>query len=153
MAVSSDACAVLSTYSLGSCIGVVAYDGAAMSGGILHVMLPDSSIAPERAAKQPSMFADTGIALFLRALGGLGAERERTRLFVAGGASVLAGHDPYKIGERNTRAVLALLGERGYEVGRTVVGGAVNRALHLEMSTGLVTLTTPTEGGQCSLAN
>jgi hypothetical protein len=32
------------------------------------------------------------------------------------------------------------------------VGGTVNRTIHLEMSTGIVTLKTPNESGQLSLA-
>ena len=130
----------------------MAYDGCARVGGILHVMLPSSGIAPDKAAAQPAMFVDTGLALFLRALGGQGAEREQTHLVVAGGASVIAGHDPFRIGERNARAALDILRELGYGVLHTDVGGIVNRALHLEMDSGLVTITTPHKGSRVSLA-
>ena len=68
MAVSNNTQVTLSTYALGSCIGVVAYDPVVKVGGILHMMLPDSSISPEKAVQQPAMFADTGLPLFFRAL-------------------------------------------------------------------------------------
>ena len=152
LAASRDAQAVLSTYSLGSCIGVVAYDARAMVGGILHVMLPSSAIAPDKAAAQPAMFVDTGLELFLRTLGALGAEHGQTRLVVAGGASVIAGHDPFRIGERNAGAALEHLRRSGYGVLHTDIGGIVNRALHLEMDAGLVTITTPQKGSRVSLA-
>jgi chemotaxis protein CheD len=149
---SCDAQAVLSTYSLGSCIGVVAFDARAQVGGILHVMLPSSTIAPGKAEAQPAMFVDTGLELFLRTLGAQGAERGQTRFVVAGGASVISGHDPFRIGERNSAAALDLLGRSGCGVLHADVGGIVNRALHLEMGAGLVTITTPQKGSRISLA-
>lgn len=152
LAVSNNTQVVLSTYALGSCIGVVAYDAIAKAGGILHLMLPESTISPDKALKQPAMFADTGLVHFFRALSGLRAERARLKLFVAGGASVISGNDPFRIGERNARVTLDFLAKHGYHVCHTATGGTINRTLHLEMSTGSVTLKTPTENGQLSLA-
>lgn len=152
LAVSCNLEVVLSTYALGSCIGVVAYDPVARVGGILHLMLPDSAIAPDRAARQPALFADTGLAMFFRSLGSLRTEAANLRIFVGGGASVLGGPDPYRIGERNTRATLDYLGAHGFAVRKSIVGGGINRALHLEMATGIVTLKTPHEDAYFSLA-
>lgn len=151
MAVSNNGQVVLSTYALGSCIGVVAYDPSVKAGGILHLMLPESSISMEKALRQPAMFADTGLPHFFKALTGVKAERFRLRLFVAGGASVISGNDPFRIGERNIRATMDYLAKNGYKVTHNEVGGSVNRTIHLEMSTGIVTLKTPTENGQLSL--
>ena len=36
------------TYALGSCLGITVYDPVARVGGMLHVMLPDSNIDPQR---------------------------------------------------------------------------------------------------------
>ncbi len=152
MAVSNDGQSVLSTYALGSCIGVVAFDPVANVGGMLHFMLPESGIAPDRAKKQPALFADTGLALFFRALKGLSVETTNVQILVAGGASVLGGPDPFKIGERNTRATLEFLSRNGYCCRHTLVGGGTNRNLHLDLAAGSVTLTTPVDGGLYSLA-
>lgn len=152
MAVSNNTQMILSTYALGSCIGVIAYDPLVKAAGILHLMLPESTISPEKAARQPAMFADTGLPAFFRALAGLKADRSRLRLFVAGGASVIAGTDPFRIGERNARTTLDYLSREGYVIRRTEVGGAINRTIHLEVSTGSVTLKMPTENLQQSLA-
>jgi chemotaxis protein CheD len=152
LAVSNNLEVVLSTYALGSCIGVVAFDPAARAGGMLHLMLPDSAIAPERAAKQPALFADTGLEMFFRSLGSLRCEPGNIRLVVAGGASVLGGPDPYRIGERNSSVTLDFLTKRGYAVRHTIVGGGVNRALHLDMATGFVTLRTPKEDAYFALS-
>lgn len=152
MAVSNNTQVILSTYALGSCIGVIAFDPLVKAAGILHLMLPESSISPDKAARQPAMFADTGLPAFFKALTGLRADRSRLRLFVAGGASVIAGSDPFRIGERNARTTLDYLARQGYTVRRTEIGGAVNRTVHLEVNTGSVTLKMPAETVQQSLA-
>jgi chemotaxis protein CheD len=152
MAVSNSTGVVLSTYALGSCIGLVAYDPVVKVGGILHLMLPESRISPQKAAVQPAMFADTGLPLFFQQLAGFRAQASRTRLFVAGGASVLSGTDPFAIGERNTRATLEFLTRNGLTARRTEVGGSINRTIHLEMASGSLSLKTPAGNVQLSLA-
>ncbi len=152
MAVSNNNLVTLSTYALGSCVGVVAYDPVVKVGGILHMMLPESSISPEKAVTQPAMFADTGLPLFFRSLAGLKAERSRIRIFVTGGACVLASHDNFKIGERNTKATLDYLAANGYRVRQQVTGGTTNRTVHLEIATGNMTLKSPEANEGISLA-
>ena len=152
MAVSNNPQVVLSTYALGSCVGIVAYDPLTRIGGILHLMLPDSTISPEKAARQPAMFADTGLPHFFHSLAGLKGDRGRMRLFVAGGASVIAGSDPFRIGERNAKTTMDYLQKQGYRVTQTDLGGAINRTLHLELSTGKVTLKRPADTVNLSLA-
>jgi chemotaxis protein CheD len=152
LAVSNDSGTVLSTYALGSCIGLVAYEPRLRAGGILHLMLPDSSISPEKAANNPAMFADTGLAQFFRQLLGFRMAAASLRLFMAGGASVIMGADPFKIGERNTRATLDILARNGLSVMRSDVGGSVNRTLHLDLATGIVKVRTPSGEAQVCLA-
>ena len=43
LAVSNNQSVVLTTYSLGSCLGVTVYDPVSRSGGLLHAMLPERS--------------------------------------------------------------------------------------------------------------
>jgi len=152
MAVSNHGPVTLSTYALGSCVGVVAYDPTVKAGGILHIMLADSRISPDKAQSQPAMFADTGLPLFFRGMVGLRATDKRNlHLFLAGGAAVLQGTDPFKIGERNNLAVQAYLKANGYDVHGTDLGGTINRTIHLEVATGNVTLKTPAGTDQFSL--
>ena len=152
MAVSNNPQVILSTYALGSCIGVIAYDSVSKVGGILHLMLPDSTISPEKAVKQPAMFADTGLPLLFRAMAGLKAERHRVRIFVAGGAGMLSGSDPFKIGERNSAVTLDFLAKNGLAVRQKEIGGSINRTVHLEVGSGNVGLKTPVANEQFSLA-
>lgn len=143
MAVSNNSMVTLSTYALGSCVGVIVFDPSSKAGGILHLMLPDSTISPDKATKQPAMFADTGLPLLFKALLGVRAERSRLKIFIAGGASVLNGADPFKIGERNSNAVESFLRSNGYSVVGRDLGGSVNRTVHLDIGTGKVQLKMP----------
>ncbi len=133
----------LSTYALGSCVGVVAFDPVVHAGGILHLMLPDSHISPGRAAAKPAMFADRGLPLLLSQLSGLHADPQRLSLYVAGGASVLQGVDPFKIGDRNIEAVREYVRRHGLTVCGASLGGTINRTLHFEIGTGRLTLRLP----------
>ena len=49
MIVSNNAASTLSTYALGSCVAIAAYDPVVKAGGLLHIMLPDSTISPAKA--------------------------------------------------------------------------------------------------------
>lgn len=152
MGVSNNQLITLSTYALGSCVGVAVYDIGARVGGLLHLMLPDSAIAPEKAAAQPAMFADTGLPLLLRAMAGMKGERHRLRCFVAGGANVLEDSANFKIGERNIRTTLLWLQQQGIPVRNTALGGVINRTMHLDIGSGTVTLKTPLSNERLSLA-
>ncbi len=151
MAVSNNVSTVLSTYALGSCIGVIAYDAGCKCGGILHLMLPEAAVSPQKAAVQPAMFADTGLPLFFKALLGLKAERHRLKLFVTGGASVLAGQDPFKIGERNIRVTMDFIANNRLNVVHAETGGTINRTVHLELGTGIANLISPAGKSQVPL--
>ncbi|HVU25868.1 MAG TPA: chemotaxis protein CheD [Opitutus sp.] len=152
MAVSNNSQSILTTYALGSCVGVLAYDPAVKAAGILHLMLPDSAISPEKAMNQPAMFADTGLPLLFKALAGLHADPRRLQVMVTGGASVLNGQDPFKIGDRNAKTTMDWLRSRGLPIRHCHTGGTENRTVHLEVDTGRVSLKMPTGTDGFSLA-
>lgn len=152
MGVSNNSQITLSTYALGSCVAVVAYDPVAVAGGLLHLMLPDSKISPEKAAAQPAMFADTGMPMLFRSLVGVRCDLSRLRIFLAGGANVLCDTDTFKIGERNIAAARAFLAKNGFSIRCTAVGGTVNRTVHLNVGTGEVSMKMPTGNSSVSLA-
>lgn len=143
MAVSNNPRAILSTYALGSCVGVVGYDPVSRAGGMLHFMLPEAALVPAKAAQQPAMFGDSGLDAMLRALLGIQAVPNRLRFLIAGGASMLGGQDSFKIGLRNVEAALGFFATHGFPVPKSVVGGQLNRTLHLDIGTGSVALKSP----------
>jgi chemotaxis protein CheD len=152
MAVSNNTNVTLSTYALGSCVGVVAYDPVTKAAGLLHLMLPESKLSAEKATKQPAMFADTGLPLLFNAMFGLKADFSRIKLFIAGGASVINGADPFKIGDRNLTAVKKFLQSCPCTVVGHDVAGTINRTVHLEVGTGKVSLKMPDSNREASLA-
>ena len=113
LAVSNNQAMILTTYSLGSCLGVTIYDPVSRAGGMLHAMLPDSSINSAKATEQPAMFVDTGIGALFRAAYALKAEKHRMQICVAGGAQFLDKSGFFNIGQRNYACLTQLLGQHG----------------------------------------
>ena len=140
LAVSNKPSTTFTTYSLGSCLGVAIYDPAVRVGGMLHAMLPDSSIDAVKAVTIPAMFIDTGIPALFRAAYELGAEKHRVRIYVAGGAQILDNSGFFNIGKRNYEALTDLLLQHNLNIHAQDVGGLVNRTMCLHLGTGRVTL-------------
>jgi chemotaxis protein CheD len=140
LAVSKNPEAELVTFSLGSCLGVVIYDKLAKVGGLLHLMLPDSALNPARAAKQPGVFADTGLPTLFKQAYGLGAAKNRLRVVVVGGSQVMDESGHFNIGQRNYAAVRKIFWRNNVLVDAEEVGGRVNRTVGLEVKTGRVWL-------------
>lgn len=130
----------IATYSLGSCIGVVAYDPAAGAGGILHYMLPESSLDQEKAKKNPYMFGDTGIPLLFRYAYKLGAQKNRMVVKVVGGAQILDDNGFFNIGKRNILMMKKVFWRNNVIVSAESVGGSVNRTVRLNLGSGEVLL-------------
>lgn len=124
------------TYSLGSCIGLVVYDPLAKAGGILHYMLPDSTIDDHKAKTKPFMFADTGIPRLFKETYTLGAKKSRIKIFIAGGAEILDQKGFFNIGKRNYVALKKMLFRNNVLIEKQAVGGNVNRTVRLEIATG-----------------
>lgn len=136
MKVSNDADAVLVTYSLGSCIGIAVYDTVARVGGLLHYMLPESSLDLEKARRNPFMFADTGIPYLFKSAYQLGAKKQRMRVIVVGGAQVLDQHGFFNIGKRNDMALRKMFHKNNVIIDYKDVGGNVNRTIKLSVKNG-----------------
>jgi chemotaxis protein CheD len=124
------------TYSLGSCIGLVLYDPIARVGGMLHYMLPESSIDKEKAGARPYMFADSGIPRLFKATYKLGAVKQRMKIYVAGGAEILDQKGFFNIGKRNYMALKKMFFKNHVIINKQNVGGNVNRTVRLEIETG-----------------
>ncbi len=140
MAASNNPNVILTTYSLGSCLGIAIYDPVVHAAGLLHIMLPDSSIDPAKGAVKPCMFVDTGIPALFRACYQFGAQKQRMIISVAGGGQIMDDSGYFNIGKRNHEALTRLLSEHGLRVAAEQVGGAVNRTMYVSVATGDVRL-------------
>jgi chemotaxis protein CheD len=136
MKTSNDPEATLITYSLGSCIGIVIYDPVVKVGGLLHYMLPESSLDKEKARKNPFMFADSGIPHLFKATYQLGAKKQHMKAAVVGGAQILDQKGFFNIGKRNHMAVRKIFWKNKVMTNFEDVGGNVNRTIRLELATG-----------------
>ena len=128
------------THSLGSCIGVLIHDATAGVGGLLHLMLPESSLNQERARQQPAVFADTGLPILFKSAYSLGATKGRSRVVVVGGSQLLDQSGRFNIGQRNYAAVRKIFWRNNVLIDAEDVGGQVNRTVGLEIGTGRVWL-------------
>ena len=130
----------LVTYSLGSCIGVAIWDPLLRVGGMLHYMLPLSSIATEKARANPAMFADTGIPQLFRKAYEFGAVKQRLIVKIAGGASLLDDNGTFSIGKRNYAVLRQIFLKNGIQIVSEHVGGMISRTMRLQLATGRVTI-------------
>ena len=133
----------LLTYALGSCLGVVIHDPVARVAGLLHVMLPDSSIDRAKAERNPAMFVDTGVPLLFRESYRLGARKERIVVKVVGGAHAGATEeaDQFQIGKRNLLMLRKLLWKNNVLLHAHDTGGLqTSRTVVVDVATGALTI-------------
>jgi chemotaxis protein CheD len=142
---------VIVTHALGSCIAVCIFDPERQVAGLLHFLLPESRINPQRAMEQPATFADTGIPLLFQAAFERGAQRARCRVCLVGGAEVAAHHSAgpcaFNIGRRNQLAAKNTLWRSGVLIDREDTGGKTIRTVHLRVADGRLQVST---GGDAS---
>ena len=146
MKVSDDRGVTLVTHSLGSCIGLAVYDPVAKVGGMLHYMLPESQLNPEKAKTTPLMFADTGIPILFKSCYKLGAVKGRMIVKVAGGSQVMDESGIFNIGKRNYAALRKIFWRNKVIIDGEDVGGAVNRTMRLSIATGQLSLKVSGQG-------
>jgi chemotaxis protein CheD len=140
MKISKNTDDVLVTYSLGSCVGLALYDPVAKIGGLVHCMLPLSSIDPAKAKNNPCMFTDTGVPTLIQEMLNVGAVKNRLIAKVAGAASLLDEKGTFKIGERNYIVLRKVLWKNNILIAADETGGTIPRTVFLYMDTGRTTV-------------
>ena len=139
MVVSAEPRDLIVTYALGSCLGVCVFDPMARVAGMLHLMLPQGSLSPDKAAQNPLMFADTGIPKLFLSSYALGAKKERMIVVVAGGASFNMNEDADSaIGQRNIATLRRVLWNNGVMLKKHDLGGRQPRNMTLDAGSGEV---------------
>jgi chemotaxis protein CheD len=128
----------LTTYALGSCIAVVAWDWKLRLGELLHVMLPGSAIdrTASGAAGNPFLYVDTGVPELLRRLEVGGASKSRLRCCMAGGPNMMADSASFEIGKRNRMPIKKAFWRAGIFVDNEDVGGNESHSVRLDLGTG-----------------
>ena len=143
--VSDDPAETLVTHALGSCIAILIHDPVAQVAGLLHYLLPESSLDPSKAIDRPFMFADTGIPLLFQRAYELGALKSRLIVMAAGGAQMLDRNGTFNIGRRNHLAMRRIFWKAGVVVQKEEIGGSRSRTVRVEVGSGEVRLRLPGE--------
>lgn len=135
------------THALGSCIAVCIWDPVVKVGGLLHFLLPESKLNPERARQQPASFADTGIPLLFQTAYAKGLDKKRSRVRLVGGAEVvgLSGIGTLNVGKRNLLIARQILWRNGVLVEGEATGGSIPRSVTLRVADGGVEVTSGRE--------
>ncbi|MDR1246331.1 MAG: chemotaxis protein CheD [Clostridiales Family XIII bacterium] len=129
---------IVVTYALGSCVGICLYDSAKKIGGLSHIMLPESSMAP-RGETNRMKFADTAITDIARDLKNMGALRLTAK--IAGGAQMFATQAMGamgNIGERNVKAVKTALAALRIPIIAEDTGRDYGRTVFFDLATGIM---------------
>jgi chemotaxis protein CheD len=116
----------------------MAWDWKLKVGGLAHVMLPDSSIDPARAAAHPYVFADSGLPQLLRSVLTRGAAKKRLSWCLAGGATMMAGSAHFETGRRNELALRKVFRKLGLFIEQEDLGGNESRSVRLDLSSGQI---------------
>lgn len=133
--------AMLRTTGLGSCVGLTLYDPAAKIGGMVHVMLPSSSISRDSQLNR-AKYADTAIPELVRRMVEAGASSSRLMAKLAGGAQMFLLASPLadtmRIGPRNVEACKEALRSLNIPIEAEDTGGNYGRTIELDCSSGVL---------------
>ncbi|GEK32539.1 chemotaxis protein CheD [Kurthia sibirica] len=136
------------TSGLGSCVGVIIYDSSKKIAGLIHIMLPDSTLGKAGQINQ-SKFADTGIPALIASLKQAGASSFKMKAKLAGGAQMFqfsTTKDTMRIGPRNVEAVLLQLKKHSIPVVSQDTGGNSGRTIEFDPQTCLLNIRTVNQG-------
>ncbi len=139
--------AILISYGLGSCIGISLYDPQTKIGGLLHIMLPDSS--KSRSSENRNKFADTGVADMLDEMIKMGAVKSRILAKLAGGSQMFAfanATELMRVGLRNAAAAKEVLSRLSIPVVGEDTGGNYGRTVQIDLSDGVYKVKTIDKG-------
>jgi len=135
------------TSGLGSCVGVILYDESKNIAGMLHVMLPDSSL--DRSNRiNVAKFADTGVYALMELLKAEGVRPMSLKAKIAGGAQMFnfGSSDTIRIGPRNIEAVKKELKRLAIPIVAEDTGGSSGRTIEFNPLTSMLSIRTVNKG-------
>lgn len=136
------------TSGLGSCVGVVLYDEFKGIAGLIHVMLPDSSLSRSDSLNV-AKFADTAIPAMLEQLKREGVYPFRLKAKIAGGSQMFqfaTNRESMRIGPRNVEAVKQQLKNFSIPIVAEDTGGNSGRTIEFDTANSLLQIRTVNQG-------
>lgn len=130
--------AVLITYSLGSCLGLAAYDPVCRIGGLIHCLL--SSTDRRDKLKNPYMYVNTGVPAMVRQMVAKGASLDRLVFKAAGCGRMMEIMDSLDIGAQNIAVLEKIFAKNRVKLAAKDVGECIPRTMSLHMADGRVVI-------------
>ena len=125
--------------NVGSCVAICLYSSANKCGGLAHIMLPNSAIAPQDFP--PCKFADTAIPALANAVREISGKETLLSAKIAGGANVFKSENKGPtIGTKNVEAVKSTLNANRIRLLGEDVGGSCGRRIAFNLGNGVVTI-------------
>ena len=126
--------------SVGSCVALCLYDSANVGGGLAHIMLPNSAIAPQDAL--PCKFADTAVPALANAVRKISGKDACLHAKIAGGANIFSNlsNNGVPIGVKNVKSVKAALSANEIRLVAEDVGGSHGRRIAFNTGNGVATI-------------
>ena len=141
----------LQACGLGACVGLCLFESFGQAAVLVHVVLPQTLppvVGRPAVHPMPGKCADTALQYALTELGVSGAETQRVRAALVGGAQIFtpaavsgtesAALSRLEIGQRNVRALKDELARFGITLDAEETGGHGGRTVTLEAGTGNV---------------
>lgn len=126
--------------SVGSCIAICLYDSKHKCGGLAHIMLPNSAIAPHELL--PSKYADTAVPALVKLIQKTSGRTTPLCAKIAGGANMFPNlkNNTLNIGAKNIDAVKNALNQHKISLLGEDVGGNGGRRITFNLGTGIATV-------------
>ena len=123
--------------SVGSCVAICLYDSKNKCGGLAHIMLPNSAIAPQELL--PSKFANTAVPALAKLIKKISVYPSPLSAKIAGGANMFPNlkNNALNIGAKNIEAVKEALSENKIKLLAEDVGGSHGRRITFNIGTGI----------------
>lgn len=129
---------------LGSCVGITFWSARLGAGALCHGVLPrcPQDRPPGFDLSEGRRYVDFSIRYLAQQFDALGACRQELVVKLFGGADVLpvasARAGRLTVGAQNCRAAVEVLGEEGFAVHASDLGGVRGRRIHFHTGTGEV---------------
>jgi len=129
---------IILSSGLGSCVVVTLYDAERKTGGLAHIMLPDSNNL--NGYHSPYQFADTAIATLIKELRTMRATPQGMVAKLVGGAKMFLSSDDSNpgIGGQNIISVKCILKRKRIPVIAENTGGNYGRSVEFYLDSGKV---------------
>ncbi|MFC0524162.1 chemotaxis protein CheD [Pontibacillus salicampi] len=138
----------IKTSGLGSCVGIILYDGKRKLGGMAHIMLPSSEMARETIVNE-AKYADTAIPLLIKKLSAIGGRKSALTAKLAGGAQMFPlspSSTVMRIGPRNVESVKKQLSRYSIPLIAEDSGGHNGRTIEFDPEQGTLEIRTVNKG-------